>query len=268
MSYYGIKNLKIVQTEDGKYNVACSYYDSSITDCNNNRVWHTTESLFKEGTIAKAELEYNLFKDFLDGNFHVSGNCGKFNCLSWTNNKVVLSKEESDKIQELHDTKDSLLYGQEAKAIKEQLRILEIPYEEWKNHPLYKDLHEKQVKAVQEYEDYRYNTYLRAWIEYLKQEKAEKKNKQYYVVKLDFMDNIGVFIRTNKKLCFSISYAKVFHKSLNQVLRELAGYKANPNFHNIQILNVTPYIQKCNRTVYASLDSTQEAQLKPEAIIN
>ena len=267
MSYYGIKNLKIVQTEDGKYNVACNYYDSSITDWNNNRVWHTTESLFKENVETKAELEYMLFKDFLDGNFHVAGNCGKFNCLSWTNNKVVLSKEETDKIQELEEAKRRLLYGQETKAIESQLKTLEIPYAEWKNHPLYKDLYEKQVKAVQEYEDYRYNTYLKAWLEYLKQEKADRKNKQYYVVKLDYRDNIGVFIKTNSKLCFSISYAKVFHKSLNQVLKELAGYKANSNFKNIQVLNVTPYIQKCNRKIYASLDCNQEAQLQPEATL-
>ena len=101
----------------------------------------------------------------------------------------------------------------------------------------------------------------------MKQEKAEKKNKQYYVVKLDYMDNIGVFIKTNSKLCFSISYAKVFHKSLNQVLKELAGYKANPHFHNIQILNVTPYIQKCNRKIYAYLDCNQERKLQPEATL-
>lgn len=265
MSYYGIKNLKIVQTEDGKYNVACSYYDSSITDWNNNRVWHTTESLFKENINIREELEYMLFKDFLDGNFHVAGNCGKFNCLSWTNNKVVLSKEETNKIQELEETKRRLLYGQETKAIENQLKTLKIPYEDWKNHPLYKDLYIQQVTYIKSYETYRYTAYYNAWKQYLKTNKEENKKKQYYVVKLDYMDNIGVFIRTNKKLCFSIFYAKVFHKSLNQVLKELAGYKANPHFHNIQVLNVTPYIQKGSRTV--SLDYNQEAQLKPEAML-
>lgn len=267
MSYYGIKNLKIVQTEDGKYNVACSYYDSSITDWDNNRVWHTTESLFKENINTREELEYMLFKDFLDGNFHVAGSCGKFNCLSWTNNKVVLSKEETNKIQELEEAKRSLLYGQETKAIENQLKTLGIPYEDWKNHPLYKDLYIQQVTYIKSYETYRYTAYYNAWKQYLKTSKEENKKKQYYVVKLDYMDNIGVFIRTNKKLCFSISYAKVFHKSLNQVLRELAGYKAHPHFHNIQVLNVTPYIQKSNRTVYASLDYNQERELKPEAIL-
>ena len=238
MSYLGIKNLKIVQTEDGKYNVACSYYDSSITDTNNNRVWHKTNNLFKEDINTKEELEYILFKEFLDGNFHVSGNCGKFNCLSWNNCKLVLPVYQQITIQKLWNAQWNFKRGDEVRD-----------------------------KVYSKYSSVRYKYYFKEWQEYLKQEKLENKNKQYYIVKLDFKDNIGVFIKTNNKLCFSISYAKVYHKSLNQVIKELASIKANSNFKNIQVLNVTPYIQKKDRKIYASLDSNQEAQLQPETIL-
>ena len=39
MSYMGIKNLKLIKNEEGKYNYICSAYDSSIRDYKGKRVW-------------------------------------------------------------------------------------------------------------------------------------------------------------------------------------------------------------------------------------
>ena len=150
MSYYGIKNLKTIKKENGLYNVSADYYDSSIRDYNGNRVWYHADNLFKED-MEKEELEYRLFQDFLNGNFHTAGNCGKYQCLSWTNCKVKLNKEDYEVLKNL---------------------------EYCKTH--YTDKEERD-KAYADFEKTHYELYFKAWKQYLENEKQRKKNTKYIV---------------------------------------------------------------------------------------
>ena len=93
MSYTGVRKVKTIIDNEGKYNMGCEYYDSSVTDWRGNRIWHSTgdEGLYIKGFNTKEELEYAIFKDTLDGNIHGTG--GKYSCLGWGSRKVTLTNE-------------------------------------------------------------------------------------------------------------------------------------------------------------------------------
>ena len=101
MSYYGIRKMKFVVNSEGKHNISCEFYDSSIRDYNGNRIWEKTENLYGKGFNTKAELEKIFFKDVLDGNIH--GASGKYSCLNWHSRKVELPLEIKKELEELEN---------------------------------------------------------------------------------------------------------------------------------------------------------------------
>lgn len=208
MSYYGVRKVKTIKDSEGKYNMGCEYYDSSITDYKGNRVWHVCDTgFYKEGFNTKEELEYAIFKDTLDGNFH--GTNGKYSCIGWTNCKVELSEEEYNTIKELEAKKwDSSL----SKEDKDKARI--------------------------KYNEYRYSTWYKAWKNYLKAEKEQKKsNKNTYIVIVDYKGYHGIYIRKHGKTTTGFTYweseAKLFNKSIEELKKEFCndGFRSNQYSH-------------------------------------
>lgn len=129
MSYYGVRKLKLVKTEDNKYNYSCEYYDSSLRDFNGNRIWNKVDKLYGKSFENKEDLEYLMFQDVLDGNIHISGS--KFGCLTWGNRKTKLTEAQSEILQ--------LLYKEDRERY-EELRY-DYHFLAWKNY-----LAEQQAK--------------------------------------------------------------------------------------------------------------------------
>lgn len=97
MSYYHIKNLKIIKTENG-YNAEANIADSSVYDWNDRLIWKK-QVLYKNDFETKEKIEYALFEEFLDGN--LQGSCGKFAPLNYKNQKIALSQKEQNLINKL-----------------------------------------------------------------------------------------------------------------------------------------------------------------------
>jgi hypothetical protein len=100
MSYTGVRKCSIIKNHNNDYVLKCDCYDSSITiNSNGGRNWHNDVQLYQNCSFkSRAELEKQLFKDFLDGNLH--GSYGKFSSLNWHSCKVELPKEIDIKIKD------------------------------------------------------------------------------------------------------------------------------------------------------------------------
>lgn len=253
MSYCGIRKMKFITNEEGKYNISCECYDSSIRSYNGSRVWYKSTNLYKNSFNTKAELEYAFFEDVLDGNIH--GATGKFACLNWNNRKVNIPLEIQNKLQELNTKYWEL--SKEVNNIKSQVYkenenllqpIKEKSYEEFFNtleklSPLYKakSLELEEIRKTKE--ELRYKSYYEAWQEYLINEKANNKEKSLYIVTLNYLNYPNVYIqnKTSTKTTFSyyISNAKIFNKSITE-LKEM--FLSNPKYSNVRIINVKEYV--------------------------
>lgn len=254
MSYYGIRKMKFVVNSEGKHNISCEFYDSSIRDYNGNRVWEKTENLYGKGFDTKAELEEIFFKDVLDGNIH--GASGKYACLNWHSRKVELPLEIKKELEELENkywelskevsdiqskvceaNKDVLQPIKECKGYEEYFRAIE------NLSPLYKAKSTELQELSKTKRELRYNSYRNAWEKYLESEKENKKNKSNYIVILDYSNYHNVFIQTKSdyKTTFSyyISNAKIFNKSITE-LKEM--FLSNPKYSNIRVINVEKYL--------------------------
>lgn len=144
MSYYHIKNLKTIKTKNG-YNAEANIADSNVYDWNNRLIWNK-EVLYKNDFETKEQLEYALFKEFLDGN--LQGSCGKFAPLNFKNQKVTVSNREKEIINKLD--KKAYDFSTSAKVRKH---------------------HYDRYKKV------RYALYYRAW----KLTQKQEKNNKFYL---------------------------------------------------------------------------------------
>ena len=187
--------------------------------------------------MSKEKLEFELFKDFLDGNFH--GSCGKFAPLNWGSNKIVLPK---DKL-ELIDT----LYNNYRKVS-------------------YKD-RELSDYAYNMYQDTRYKLYFEAWKEYLKNK--NKKTTEAYRIVVNSHSCYTVFVRnvTKRHVFYTedIKKAKVFKKSEEEIKELLKPFTTMPTYKLVSCIEEVNKEQqlklqfkkehKSNPMYYAKLDN-------------
>lgn len=228
MSYYGIRKLKLVKTEAGKFNYSCECYDSSITDFNGNRVWNPMEKLFKNDYETKEALEFQMFKDVLDGNIHGAG--GKFSCLSWNNRTIELSAEKQKELDRLAGIKDALRKEYYKWINSKDIQELEkINPQEVKQSKLYLDTH----KAIDDYENTRYKLWHETWQEYLKAKKEAVKS----VIKVDLTNQpySNVYIRKLGKHQLSFTYSKDYAKVIKEPLAVIQDKLRYFNVTNIRL---------------------------------
>lgn len=228
MSYYGIRKLKLVKTEAGKYNYSCECYDSSITDYNGNRVWNPMEKLFKDDYETKEALEFQMFKDVLDGNIHGAG--GKFSCLSWDNRTIELSAEKQKELDRLAGIKDALRKEYYKWINSKEVHELEkINPQEVKQSKLYLDTR----KAIDDYENTRYKLWHETWQEYLKAKKEAVKS----VIKVDLTNQpySNIYIRKLGKHQLSFTYSKDYAKVIKEPLAVIQDKLRYFNVTNIRL---------------------------------
>lgn len=250
MSYYGVRKVKTIKNEEGKYNISCEYYDSSITDWRGRRVWNVCSTgFFTKWYDTKEELEYALFQDTLDGNLHGTG--GKYACIGWGTGKVTLSEEEQKKLKELEDKKWSSLYNKEFNKLEEELRSKGIEYDDMeKVSPVYKEYVEARRKASKEYSDYRYNTYFKRWKEFLEQKKINnrKENKKIYIVRVDYNGYHDIFISSHGSRCTKFTNyfdnAKLFTCTKEELKEMFCGedYRSK-KYGSVKLIDVTNFIK-------------------------
>ena len=173
MSYYGIRKQRIVQNEEGKYNIQCDIYDSSLRDYDGKRIWYTDKILFNTWEDTKQDLEWKMFKDILDGNIH--GASGKFSSIGWNSRKKqhlpnadewkTLEMIEISNRQLRHDlsNKRNQLNGSVAKGWKTQEQA-QAEYEPFK---------EEICKYIDINENLYYNIWYKAWKRYLKESRGK-----------------------------------------------------------------------------------------------
>jgi len=215
MSYYGIKNLKIIKTESG-YNATGIIYDSSIRSWDGKRIWHPCEHLYKNSCTTREELERKLFEDFLDGNLH--GACGKFASLNWNNSKIRLSEKDYEELKALEDKKRGI---QDAVyALRKCPSYQNMTYEEFLKCEELQGIFNEANTLEKMYRDRRYELYYNAWQEYLAEEKKTKKEDKQsckYLIKLNNGKYSDYYIqkKTSKYIQFTAnkSFAKEFTKS-------------------------------------------------------
>lgn len=228
MSYYGIRKLKLVKTEAGKFNYSCECYDSSITDYNGNRVWNPMEKLFKNDYETKEALEFQMFKDVLDGNIHGAG--GKFSCLSWNNRTIELSADKQKELDRLAGIKDALRKEYYKWINSKDIQELEkINPQEVKQSKLYLDTR----KAIDDYENTRYKLWHETWQEYLKAKKEAVKS----VIKVDLtkQDVKNVYIRKLGKHQLSFTYSKDYAKVIKEPIAVIQDKLRYFNVTNIRL---------------------------------
>lgn len=228
MSYYGIRKLKLVKTEAGKFNYSCECYDSSITDYNGNRVWNPMEKLFKNDYETKEALEFQMFKDVLDGNIHGAG--GKFSCLSWNNRTIELSAEKQKELDRLAGIKDALRKEYYKWLNSKDIQELEkINPQEVKQSKLYLDTR----KAIDDYENTRYKLWHETWQEYLKAKKEAVKS----VIKVDLTNQpySNIYIRKLGKHQLSFTYSKDYAKVIKEPLAVIQDKLRYFNVTNIRL---------------------------------
>lgn len=172
MSYMGIKNLKLIKNDEGKYNYICSAYDSSIRDYNGKRVWHDDVIVFKE-YYDKDKLEWLMFKDVLNGNIHGAG--GKYSCIGWNSRKkqhilnvdeiytLTMAEESTRKLRHDLSNKRSELNGSVARGWKTQEQAQA-------EFGLFK---ENIYKYIDINENLYYNIWYKAWKRYLKESRGK-----------------------------------------------------------------------------------------------
>lgn len=216
MSYYGVKNLKHVKQADGLWNVECDYYDSSTRDFRGRRVWHHVEKFFDKN-FTKAELEFEVFKDFLDGNFH--GACGKYAPLSWTNRKVTLSEDNLNLVTTLEK-----IYR-------------DTPYTDA----------EKRNAAYKKYSEVRYKLYFEAWKQYLKEVAMRKKSSEAYRVVVNKLSWGTVYVKkvTSRHLFYTtdIKEVKIFRNTPEEIKAILAKFGVT----NYTLISCTEEVEKAEQ---------------------
>ena len=170
--YMGIKNLKLIKNDEGKYNYICSAYDSSIRDYKGKRVWHDNVIVFKE-YYDKDKLEWLMFKDILNGNIH--GASGKFSSIGWNSRKKqylpnadewkTLEMIEISNRQLRHDlsNKRNELNGSVAKGWKTQEQA----------QAEFEPFREQIYKYIDINENLYYNIWYKAWKRYLKESRKK-----------------------------------------------------------------------------------------------
>lgn len=228
MSYYGIRKLKLVKTEAGKYNYSCECYDSSITDYKGNRIWRPMEKLFNKDYDTKEALELQMFKDVLDGNIHGAG--GKYSCLSWDNRKTELSIGKQKELDRLNKIKNVMLEDYYKWINSKEVHELEkINPEKVKQSKLYIDTH----KAIDDYENARYKFWYETWQEYLKAQKEAVKS----VIKVDLTNQPykDVYIRKLGKRQLSFTYSKDYAKTIKEPIAVIQDKLRYFNVTNIRL---------------------------------
>ena len=226
MSYTGVRKFKTIIDNEGKYNISCEAYDSSIYTWDYKRDWHSYPKFLKTGFDTKEELEYFIFKEALDGNIHGIG--GKYACISWNTNskRIELPKEE----QELLDT----LYKKH-----------------WDNSIS----KEEQQEAYTKYSEYRYNFWHKAWKKYLSDEKVKRKERRTYIVMVDYNSYSNIFVRSMgsrvTKFAYCENQAKLFTKTIDE-LRDM--FCSNPNYTKVSIIDVTNNIVGKGKYRYADVN--------------
>ena len=195
MSYYGIRNLKHVKQADGLWNVECDCYDSSTRDFQGHRVWHHVEKFFDKN-FTKAELEFEVFKHFLDGNLH--GACGKYAPVS--TGKIRLSEDK--------------------------FNLLAILEKEYKSIPYTET--EKCSAAYKKYNEVRYKLYFEAWKQYLKDKYEKKKSSEAYRVVTDKRSWGTIYVKkvTSRHLFYTsdIREVQVFRNTPEEIKAILAKF--------------------------------------------
>lgn len=201
MSYYGLRKLKIQRDKETKLFVAfADVYDSSIRDWNGKRVWYTNKQVYTEGCKTREELEYRLFKDFLDGNFH--GSCGKFAPLNWdSSSRLTLTEEEQALINKINQDK-----------------------RDRRGELIRQGLYSTEDTILNKLEEEYYNVYYKAWKKYNTGENVHK-----YILTFN-TNSIGkVYVcgltKRNIKYTDVAVHAKVFVGTEEQIKNKLTGYK-------------------------------------------
>lgn len=209
MSYTGVRNFKTFIDEDGKYNVSCEAYDSSLWSWDNKRMWEKYDKFFRTGFNTKEELEYYIFQQALDGTIHGIG--GKYACISWGNCKVKLPKEEQDMLDNLYK-------------------------KHWDN-TISK---EEQQEAYTKYSEYRYKFWFKAWKKYLADDNAKRKHRRSYIVMVDYKGYSDIFVKSKGSMVTKFTYyenqAKIFNKTIDEI-RDM--FCSNPNYPKVSIIDVS-----------------------------
>ena len=265
MSYYGIRKLKTFQDENGKWNFSCDVYDSSIWSWDNKRVWEHIDNWFKVGYGTKEELEYYLFENTLDGNFHGTG--GKYGCIGWGNRKVKLSEKELVILKELEDKKYSLMYGETIKRIESRLREKGLKYEDFKKDEEWLEEHAKIEQACKEYSEFRYGTYFKRWKEYLEQQKINnrKGNKRTYIVKVDYNGYTDIYIKSHGTRTTSFTnyrdYAKLFTMPIDELKALFIhdGDTRSEKYKRMEFIDVTDFIKGKGKYRHAEIPTVEVA---------
>ena len=169
MSYYGIRKQRIVQNEEGKYNIQCDIYDSSLRDYDGKRIWYKSKILFNNWYDTKQDLEWQMFKDVLDGNIH--GASGKYSCIGWNSHKQVLNKEETDMINYICELNTKVRHN--LIEYRNNMSKSNIPYEEYSETIEYKRMLDVVHQTLDNNELLRYNIYYKAWKRYLKESRKK-----------------------------------------------------------------------------------------------
>lgn len=214
MSYYGVRNLKHVKQADGLWNVECDCYDSSIRDFQGHRVWHHVEKFFDKN-FNKAELEFEVFKHFLDGNLH--GACGKYAPVA--TGKVRLSEDNLNLVTTLEK-----IYR-------------DTPYAET----------EKRNTAYKKYSEVRYKLYFEAWKQYLKETAMKKKSSEAYRVVTDKLSWGTVYVKkvTSRHLFYTtdIKEVKIFRNTPEEIKAILAKFGVT----NYTLISCTEEVEKAEQ---------------------
>ena len=215
MSYYGVKNLKIIKTESG-YNATCIWYDSSIRSWDGKRVWRLCENLYINSYKTKEELERKLFEDFLDGNLH--GSCGKFAPLNWHTCKIRLSDAEYEELKALEDKKNHI--SNAVHTLRKCPSYQNMTYEEFSKREELQGIFNEINVLRKMYSDRRYELYYNAWQAYLTEEKKTKREDKKsckYLIRLCNGSYANYYIqkKTSKYIQFTSNrnLAKEFTKS-------------------------------------------------------
>ena len=214
MSYYGVRNLKHVKQADGLWNVECDCYDSSIRDFQGRRVWYHITSLYDKN-FTKAELEFKVFKAFLDGIFH--GACGKYAPVS--TGKIRLSEDNLNLVATLEK-----IYR-------------DTPYTDA----------EKRNAAYKKYNEVRYKLYFEAWKQYLKDKYEKKKSSEAYRVVTDKFSWGTIYVKkvTSRHLFYTsdIREVKVFRNTPEEIKAILAKFGVT----NYTLISCTEEVEKAEQ---------------------
>lgn len=231
MSYNGLRKVKVYKSEEtGKWTFSCDVYDSSLRDYKGNRIWEHVDSWWNNENhkSSKEEVEYYLFENTLDGNFHGTG--GKYTCIEWGKNTVTLPKEQQDELTRLDNLRWNSPERDEIEKIRKE-KYANLSYEEWvkvtETDTYLKALIETNKSYSRVYNELRYKFWFNAWKNYLQ----EKKQTGNMIIKFRYSTQDYYITKINRR---SIDYtryrenAKIF-KDTKEVLRNKLS-----NFNSIE----------------------------------